>query len=159
MPLFCPFHANITFCKINAVTSLSLVIRLLSHSITNCALISFFNALSRTKHFRQKRLLRALRFLFRISCFYYIKARHLNKIFGMAFVLNITSIKKKPLFKGFSFIWCRYPELNWALSITIALYYHYTIPACFCAYTIIYESPYVYQFFFSNLFADLTKLF
>ena len=100
MPLFCPFHANITFCKINAVTSLSLVIRSLSHSITNCALISFFNALSRTKHFRQKRLLRALRFLFRISCFYYIKAQHLNKIFGMAFVLNITSIKKSLFIKA-----------------------------------------------------------
>ena len=32
--------------------------------------------------------------------------------------------QKKPLIKGLIVNWCRYPELNWELSITIAPFYH-----------------------------------
>lgn len=35
-----------------------------------------------------------------------------------------TKVLKKPLIKGFVVNWCRYPELNWELSITIAPFYH-----------------------------------
>ncbi len=31
---------------------------------------------------------------------------------------------KKPLSQGCFTNWCRYPELNWELSITIAPFYH-----------------------------------